>query len=93
MSINFRLLLDNPAVLIGLIRSALILATTFGVAISSAQQDGILQTVGAFLAVASLLLTGATAVITTPKATPTLTEGTEVKVVTPEGEPDKVTVV
>ncbi len=90
---NFRALLDNPAVIIGLIRSALILGTTFGVAISTEQQDGILQMVGAFLAVASLVLTSVTAAITTPKETPTLDEGTEVKVLTPKGEANRMTTV
>ena len=90
---NLRALLDNPAVLIGLLRSALILATTFGVGITSEQQNGLIETAGAFLAVVSLALTGVTATVTTPKATPTLVEGTEVKVITPEGEPDRVAVV
>ena len=49
-------LLSNPAVLVGLIRAVLILLITFGVAISQAQQDSILELVGAVLAVISLLL-------------------------------------
>lgn len=67
---NLRALLDNPAVLIGLLRSALILATTFGVGITSEQQNGLIETVGAFLAVLSLALSGVTASVTTPKAVP-----------------------
>lgn len=88
-----RTLLDNPAVLIGLLRSALILATTFGVGITGDQQDGLIEVAGASLAVLSLALTGVTAAVTTPKATPTLSEGTEVLVITPEGEPNRISVV
>jgi hypothetical protein len=82
---NLKALLDNPAVVVGLVRAGLILLISFGVAITTSQQDAILQATGALLAVISLVLTGVTAKVTTPKAAPTLDEGTVVNVVTPEG--------
>jgi hypothetical protein len=62
-------LLSNPALLVGLIRAVLILLVTFGVAVTQAQQDSILELVGAVLAVMSLLLTGVT-LTKTPGAFP-----------------------
>ena len=59
-------LLSNPALLVGLVRALLILLVTFGVAVTQAQQDSILELVGAVLAVMSLLLTGVTLAKTTP---------------------------
>lgn len=90
---SIRAILDNPAVFIGLIRAALILLTTFGVGLTSDQQDGVLETVGAFLAVLSLLLTAGTVAATTSKAAPVLPEGTDVTVRTPVGQPDRVVTV
>lgn len=86
-------LLANPAVIIGLARSVMILLVTFGVGIAAPQQAAILDAVGAFLSAASLIFTGVTATITTPKATPTLDSGTLVKIITPEGTPNKTQVV
>jgi len=86
-------LLSNPALLVGLIRAVLILLVTFGVAVTRAQQDSILELVGAVLAVMSLLLTGVTLQKTTPVANPSLPEGTVVEVVTPEGQPNRTAVV
>ena len=86
-------LLSNPALLVGLVRAVLILLVTFGVAVNLAQQDSILELVGAVLAVMSLLLTGVTLAKTTPIANPTLPEGTVVEVSTPEGQPNRTSVV
>jgi len=83
-------LLADPALLVGLVRSALILAVSFGVGITQAQQDSLLMFVGAFLAVASLVLTQVTRINTTPTAKPVLTEGTVVVVATPQGQADKL---
>lgn len=89
---SIRALLTNPAVVVGLVRALLILVTTFGVGLVQAQQDSILEAVGAFLAVASLVLTGVTTVNTTPQAKPVLPEGTVVEIVTAPGERNKVAV-
>lgn len=86
-------LLANPGLIIGLARSVMILLVTFGVGIAAPQQAAILDAVGAFLSAASLIFTGMTAVVTTPKASPTLDSGTLVKVVTAEGLPNKTQVV
>jgi hypothetical protein len=86
-------LLSSPALLVGLIRAVLILLVTFGVAVTQAQQDSILELVGAVLAVMSLLLTGVTLAKTTPVSNPTLPEGTVVEVLTPEGQPNRTAVV
>lgn len=71
----------------------LILLVTFGVAVTQAQQDSILELVGAALAVMSLLLTGVTLAKTTPVSNPTLPEGTVVEVLTPKGQPNRTAVV
>jgi len=84
-------LLKDPALIVGLIRAALILAVSFGVAITQQQQDAVLMFVGAFLAVLSLALTAVTVSRTTSSSAPTLDEGTVVTVVTPAGQPNKVT--
>lgn len=81
-------LLQDPALLVGLVRSALILAVSFGVAVTQAQQDALLMFVGAFLAVASIVLTQVTRINTTPTANPVLMAGTTVEVTTPAGQPD-----
>ena len=60
---------------------------------TQAQQDSILEPVGAALAVMSLLLTGVTLAKTTPVSNPTLPEGTVVEVLTPEGQPNRTAVV
>jgi len=86
-------LFDDPALIVGLIRSALILAVSFGAAITQAQQDSLLMFTGAFLAVLSLVLTQVTRLSTTPTANPVLTAGTTVEVVTPAGEPNRLKVV
>jgi len=81
-------LLENPALLVGLVRAALILLVTFGVAVTQAQQDSILELMGAFLAVLSLILTGVTLNVTTPTSNPTIEQGTTFTVVTPDGQPN-----
>jgi hypothetical protein len=86
-------LLSSPALLVGLIRAVLIMLVTFGVAVTQAQQDSILELVGAALAVMSLLLTGVTLAKTTPVSNPTLPEGTVVEVLTPGGQPNRTAVV
>jgi len=86
-------LLKDPALIVGLVRAALILAVSFGVAITQQQQDAVLMFVGAFLAVLSLALTAVTVAKTTSKANPVLHAGTTVEVITPEGQPNKLTVV
>jgi uncharacterized membrane protein len=86
-------LLKDPALIVGLIRAALILLVSFGVYVSQDQQDALLAFVGAFLAILSLVLTGVTVSKTTSNTSPTLKQGTVVEVVTPEGQPNKVTVV
>lgn len=85
-----RTLLDDPALLVGLIRTAMILAVSFGAAITEPQQAAILAFAGALTAVLSLLLTGVTRRLTTPVANPTLPEGTSVIVQTPEGQLDRL---
>lgn len=60
-------ILKDPAVIVGLVRATIILLITFGVSITQAQQDAVLQTVGALLAVVSLVLTGVTYNLTIPK--------------------------
>jgi hypothetical protein len=76
-------LIQNPALLVGLVRSVLILVVSFGVALSQAQVDATLGVVGSFLAVASLVLTGVTLRTTTSTANPKLNVGTVVT--TPSG--------
>lgn len=76
-------LIQNPALIVGLVRAVLILVVSFGVALSQAQVDATLGTVGAFLAVLSLVLTGVTLRTTTSTANPTLSVGTVVT--TPAG--------
>lgn len=88
-----RVLFENPAVLVGVFRALLILLVTFGVALTQAQTDSVLELVGSLLAVISLTLTAVTAKITTPKEAPTLPQGTVVKVVTPAGQPDFATII
>jgi uncharacterized membrane protein len=77
-------LFENPALLVGLVRAAMIFAVSLGVGITQPQQDSLLELVGAFLAVASLVLTGVTLSKTTPTANPTLPVGTAVT--TPTGQ-------
>jgi hypothetical protein len=84
-------LLKDPALVIGLIRAALILAVSFGVYVTQDQQDAILMFTAALLAVMSLVLTGVTVSKTTSSSAPVLDEGTVVTIVTPEGQPNKVT--
>ena len=79
-------LLQDPALIVGLVRATLILVVSFGVAITQAQQDSLLMFVGALLAVMSIVLTGVTRANTTPTANPTLPTGTTVEVITPEGQ-------
>jgi len=81
-------LLENPALLVGLVRAALIFAVSFGVDITQAQQNSTLVLVGAFLALLSLILTGVTLNVTTPTANPTIEQGTTFTVVTPAGQPN-----
>ena len=88
-----RALLDNPALLVGLVRAVMIFAVSLGVGITQDQQDSLLILVGSLLAVASILLTGVTVAKTTPTANPVLPEGTVVEVVTPKGEPNRATVI
>ena len=76
-------LLENPALLVGLVRAALICAVSFGVGVSQPQQDSLLVLVGAFLTLASVILTGVTLRTTTSVANPTLNVGTVVT--TPSG--------
>ena len=85
---NWDKLLANPALVVGLVRAALIFVATFGVALRQAQQDATLALVGAALTAASLVLTGVTLTVTTPKANPTLDVGTVVT--TPSGAPAAV---
>lgn len=81
-------LLKDPALIVGLVRAALILLVSFGVYVSQDQQDALLAFVGAFLAILSLVLTGVTVSKTTSSASPTLKQGTSVEVITPEGLPN-----
>jgi len=90
---RIKTLLANPAVIVGLVRAILILLATVGVSLTQAQQDATLQAVGAFLAVASLILTGVTVANTTPTAAPVLKEGTVVTVETPGSAPNTTTTV
>jgi hypothetical protein len=85
-------LLNDPALIVGLVRAAMILAVSFGFALTQEQQDSLLMFVGALLAVLSVVLTAVTVKLTTPVAKPTLPEGTVVEVVTPEGQPNRATV-
>lgn len=84
--------LKDPALIIGLIRAALILLVSFGVYVSQDQQDAILMFTAALLAVMSLVLTSFTVSRTTSSTAPKLEEGTVVEVITPAGQPNKVTV-
>jgi len=85
-------LLKDPALIVGLIRAAMILLVSFGVYVSQDQQDAILMFTSALLAILSLVLTAVTVSKTTSSAAPVLKQGTIVEVVTPEGQPNKVTV-
>jgi len=85
-------LLRDPALIVGLVRAALILAISFGVAVTQDQVDSILLFVGALLAVISIVLTQVTRLNTTPSAGPSLKQGTSVEVITPEGQPNFTTV-
>ena len=82
-------LLSDPALVIGLVRAALILAVSFGVGFTQPQQDAVLMFTGALLAVLSVVLTAVTVRLTTSVATPTLPQGTIVEVVTPPGQPNE----
>jgi hypothetical protein len=86
-------LLKDPALIVGLIRAALILLVSFGVYVTQDQQDAILMFTAALLTVISLVLTGVTVSKTTSSSAPSLKEGTVVEVVTPEGQPNKVTII
>jgi hypothetical protein len=85
-------LLNDPALIVGLVRATLILLVSFGFALTQEQQDSLLMFVGALLAVLSVVLTAVTVKLTTPKANPSVLEGTIVNVVTPEGEPNRTVV-
>lgn len=85
-------LLKDPALIVGLIRAALILLVSFGVYVTQEQQDAILMFTGALLAVLSLVLTGVTVSKTTSVTKPTLKEGTAVEVITPQGRPNRIAV-
>jgi len=85
-------LLKDPALIVGLIRAAMILLVSFGIFVSQDQQDAILMFTSALLAILSLVLTAVTVSKTTSSAAPVLKQGTIVEVVTPEGQPNKVTV-
>lgn len=86
-------LLNDPALIVGLIRAALIMLVSFGFALTQEQQDSLLMFVGALLAVLSVVLTAVTVKLTTSLAKPVLPEGTLVTVVTPEGEPNRTALV
>jgi hypothetical protein len=86
-------LLSDPALVVGLIRAALILLVSFGVYVTQDQQDAILMFTAALLTVISLVLTGVTVSKTTSKVNPELAVGTTLTVITPEGEPNRLTVV
>jgi uncharacterized membrane protein len=91
---NFTELLKNPALLVGFVRAAMLVAVSFGVAFTQTQQDSVTTLVGAAIAVvASLVLTGVTVSRTTPTANPSIPEGTTVTVITPEGQPNTSIVV
>ena len=79
-------ILKDPALIVGLVRAALILLVSFGVFITQEQQDAILMFTAALLAVLSLVLTAVTVSKTTSKANPVLPSGTTVEVITPEGQ-------
>ena len=59
-------LLNEPALLVGLVRAGIILLVTFGVQVTAEQQDALLGFLGIFLAVVSLALTGVTRSLVTP---------------------------
>lgn len=83
-------LIRNPALIVGLVRSAMILAVSFGVQLNQSQQDAAVTFVGAVIAVlASLALTGVTVAKTTPQDAPVLDEGTTVAVVTTGNKPNR----
>lgn len=86
-------LLKDPALVVGLIRAALILAVSFGIYVTQEQQDAILMFTAALLTVVSLVLTGVTVSKTTSNTSPSLKQGTTVEVITPEGQPNRLTVV
>jgi hypothetical protein len=85
-------LLNDPALIVGLVRATLILLVSFGFALTQEQQDSLLMFVGALLAVLSVVLTAVTVKLTTPVAKPSLPEGTIVNVVTPGDAPNKTQV-
>lgn len=89
---DFTGVLKNPALLVGLARAAMLVIVSLGVSITQNQQDSIATLIGAAIAVvASLTLTGVTIAKTTPVSAPELREGTTVLVVTPPGQPNKIT--
>jgi hypothetical protein len=83
-------LLKDPALVVGLIRAALILLVSFGVYITQDQQDALLMFTAALLTVISLVLTGVTVSKTTSNSSPVLKQGTSVEVITPEGQANYV---
>lgn len=85
-------LLNDPALIVGLVRAGIILAVSFGVGITQDQQDSLLMFVGALLAVMSVVLTAVTRHLTTSVAKPALPQGTTVEVITPEGQPNTTAV-
>lgn len=86
-------LLKDPALVVGLVRAVLIVATSFGVQITTDQQSSLLTLTGLALAIISLVLTGVTSSLTTSVASPSLPEGTTVDVITPVDEPNRTVTV
>lgn len=64
---TIKTVLSDPAIVVGLVRSIMILAVSFGVALSQDQVDAVLATVGAGLAFLSLALSAVTYSNTNPK--------------------------
>lgn len=86
-------LLKDPALVVGIVRSVLILLVSFGIGLTDPQVQAILNLTGLLLAGISLALTGVTRATTTPTANPSLEQGTLVTVVTPSNEPNKHVIV
>jgi hypothetical protein len=82
-------LLKDPALLVGLIRTAMILAVSFGIMLTDEQQAAVIGFAGALMAVLSIALSAVTRSLTTPVAAPVLPQGTQVEVITPEGQPNE----
>lgn len=59
-------LLGEPALIVGLVRAVIILLVTFGVPFTDPQTEAIVETVGLFLTVVSLALTGVTRQLVVP---------------------------